>query len=846
MTAMRVPKLRLFPLVLLVILGLAVAGCSDNSNGGSGASTCSAGEHFNPLTGACEARSATNNGTGLDAGTDGGATDGGVADVGMDAFVPPDATYDPDAATHVDVGSDQACSRDEDSDGDGLTNYCECNLGTSPGNSDTDGDGVSDAEEDANHNCAFNPGESDPRTADTDGDGLDDGQERLNGTDFLNPDSDGDGVPDGAEVDSGCMNPRSEDTDGDGIPDGVEDGNGDGQIGTCPNRQYAVSCAQGESDPCKQDTDGDGTPDNDEVQYLNCRPEDTQNLSQPQMVTSSAGNYQLAVPPALDVAQVSGISSGHAHAFDDAPNKYAGFVAALGTTSPTAEAVRDEVFGQVASLYSGSTQRATGRRISAHDGYNAVVHSVIQLAGVTDAATARDAILGRLAGGTPSHGLTGSFPAASSSDPLLFIYEVLRRGNGNYIITGAVTRESDYNDDNASTGYLVDDITGGAALAEANASLSEECVSYRVDTRPKVDFIWVIDGSGSMDQEIGQVRSFADNFVQILQQSNVDWRLGVTTGSCNGIASDTAVSQDVRDLFGSGWTSSCPSVPNIGGMMSPYANGKLCDLNGANFTRDPQKFKDCIQDAADKETGEFTVSIGLAAIDRALPRTANDSLKLRPDAAVVVISVTDEFDQYIQDKMGWRDAGAAGDTPNDPTTNPNFDSAHLDQVVQPLVDYYLRPEVGATVFGIHWIPGESCPTAAEAAAGIQRVVNATGGASGSVCQSDLSATLAQIASASAGIASGLRLRGTPAPPSIKVKVGQVSSGNIVDWTRSRADGWDYDSIVNRVLFNGQHPPQTGDRAVIPYLRWDGSVQQCTTDADCPREQKFRCVNGECL
>jgi hypothetical protein len=74
----------------------------------------------------------------------------------------------------------------------------------------------------------------------------------------------------------------------------------------------------------------------------------------------------------------------------------------------------------------------------------------------------------------------------------------------------------------------------------------------------------------------------------------------------------------------------------------------------------------------------------------------------------------------------------------------------------------------------------------------------------------------------------------------------VSTQTIVDWTRSRSDGWDYDSIVNRVTFKGPNPPQTGDRVVIPYRRWAGSVRQCTVDTDCPQEQKYRCVDGVCI
>jgi len=57
---------------------------------------------------------------------------------------------------------------------------------------DTDGDGLSNAEE-------AELG-TDPELADTDGDGLDDGAEQEIGSDPLNADTDGDGLSDGDEV----------------------------------------------------------------------------------------------------------------------------------------------------------------------------------------------------------------------------------------------------------------------------------------------------------------------------------------------------------------------------------------------------------------------------------------------------------------------------------------------------------------------------------------------------------------------------------------------------------------------------------------------------------------------
>ncbi len=78
----------------------------------------------------------------------------------------------------------------QDTDGDGLTNARELELGTDPENNDTDGDGLSDGDE-----------------------------VLRTGTQPLNFDTDGDGLADGQEVNQGCTSPIKADTDGDGIND---------------------------------------------------------------------------------------------------------------------------------------------------------------------------------------------------------------------------------------------------------------------------------------------------------------------------------------------------------------------------------------------------------------------------------------------------------------------------------------------------------------------------------------------------------------------------------------------------------------------------------------------------
>lgn len=127
-----------------------------------------------------------------------------------------------------------------DSDGDGLTDVFEKQLGTDPNNVDSDGDGLKDGAEVRTHR-------TDPMNPDSDGDGLKDGAEVATyHTNPLNPDTDGDDLKDGDEVTSHRTNPLTADTDADGLKDGQE-------------------VLTYKTDPLNTDTDGDHLRDGEEV-----------------------------------------------------------------------------------------------------------------------------------------------------------------------------------------------------------------------------------------------------------------------------------------------------------------------------------------------------------------------------------------------------------------------------------------------------------------------------------------------------------------------------------------------------------------------------------------------------
>ncbi|MCR5057169.1 MAG: cellulose binding domain-containing protein [Clostridiales bacterium] len=153
-----------------------------------------------------------------------------------------------------------------DSDGDGIPDSVEAELGTDPNSPDSDNDGVNDSVE-------VMIG-LDPLSGDSDGDGLPDGQEDADddnltlleeieyGTYTWTGDSDVDGILDGDEVHIYGTDPLDEDTDGDLIEDGDEL-----KLGT---------------DPLIPDSDGDGVPDGQE-RFLQTREEIINNPDRPEV-----------------------------------------------------------------------------------------------------------------------------------------------------------------------------------------------------------------------------------------------------------------------------------------------------------------------------------------------------------------------------------------------------------------------------------------------------------------------------------------------------------------------------------------------------------------------------------
>ena len=156
---------------------------------------------------------------------------------------------------------------------------------TDPLDADTDDGGVTDGNEDADHDGAVDAGETNPTAGngaddvaqaneDTDGDGLTDAEETAAGTDPNDADSDDDGVTDGSEPNwaddhdgDGLINALDPDSDNDGLFDGTELGKDCANADTDPANGNCVpdgDMGLTTTDPLVADTDDGGISDGSE------------------------------------------------------------------------------------------------------------------------------------------------------------------------------------------------------------------------------------------------------------------------------------------------------------------------------------------------------------------------------------------------------------------------------------------------------------------------------------------------------------------------------------------------------------------------------------------------------
>lgn len=528
----------------------------------------------------------------------------------------------------MDQGRVEPCDTSSDQDGDGLNDCEEDTLGTDRNNPDTDDDGLSDEEE-------FLIG-TDPLNEDTDGDGLSDGDEFAFGADPLRDDSDLDGILDGDEVARGT-DPAHPDTDRDGLSDLDE-----ATLGTDPTNPDTDGDGLSDfeehqlgTDPLKADTDGDGLSDGDELTFGldptlqdslgdgvidNMRPVVSlcQNISpKPSTSFGSAyGDWSVYAPDDLSPAIIHGSASipDRGHATYGVPDQVSGMVLLLGLnilhpqTFPSLPAGLSMTFlrSQESVSPSGLTTTTHVMHLSTSSLYMEQVRNALF---TTFSQMDADDIVPPL-----PQAPSGSFRAA---DWYVKITSV-ERPNGQYVVSIALTSAQKYYAD-ATANRVIREMTSPESFMryDATSSAARCQVVPPQQTAPEVDLYWVLDQSGSMRDDLEQLRQSKANLRAMLNSVHMDWRLGVTNMS--------AGSQGQLRPF-VGWLRDTQSFSNE---IDDYVTHcYLTSPNCSNFL----------------EYGFYNARQGISSM---MSASAPENLRIRPDAALGTIFFSDEEDASV-------------------------------------------------------------------------------------------------------------------------------------------------------------------------------------------------------
>jgi hypothetical protein len=698
------------------------------------------------------------------------------------------------------TGSPAACTITADDDGDCIGNGAEgCTLAPP---ADRDGDGLPNhRDEDADDDGITDRIEAGPDCAmprDTDGDSL---------VDYLDQDTDNDGLPDRYEDRNGdgrigaCREPCATPGDCDPVPDAHCSLAIDGSGGTC----VSLACLGGESDPRNGDSDADGTPDAMEGTFI-CNPRDdvanpfglapvgfidARNTGYPGAGWRIAFDLDATRGEVKLAAAVEGES---AYAFD-LGDSVAGFLATRPATDlpDTATGVSTAAVSAIAALPSLAQVlvRSAGVPATAPGGDGAIIRTtlVATASQPMTAAAVRDAVLPALLARAPDSVTVPALSADATGTTFAITFQtVLRRDPAGAakpvaLYTGAVVPLHLHDDPGHIAALQADDLSNGSALAPSGAEDTAECLRHDVSGSAPVDIIWVVSETAAAQPARASLAGLASDIFAQAQARGLDVRMGVT------------------DMRG-------PGGVNDAGRFATRAAAGTGDrwLLAGDATAFAAALRDPSGPDAAASAGQYGLTQALAAVTRHLPRSETDAQRIRPGAALVVVLVTGDKPQEIED----------GTSLDDGNRSPTV--AQEAQIATVLAPYLtgLRQEGAHVHLLAEPLPFDqpACTAAREHAYGYYPLVETTGGVVGSICQEDLAPTVTLMLDAVAARVSPVTMPHRPITTSLAVTRGDVLV------PRSRSIGWSYGGGADTIVLLGQpsDASRLGD-VVVAYRRW---------------------------
>jgi hypothetical protein len=346
------------------------------------------------------------------------------------------------------------------------------------------------------------------------------------------------------------------------------------------------------------------------------------------------------------------------------------------------------------------------------------------------------------------------------------IIQVTYNQYGTELIGVGVTKTEEY----AANQAIISSFLNGSNVTVTGTTLVEKKDAFVGAADPQVDFVWVVDNSGSMAEEQASVINNSVKFFNILQGKHLDFRLGViATGHTNSCAADG----NAYKLWGSGWSSL------VNGADTFKNNVSSVKLNGCGT-----------------ETGIHWAKVALEK-SAIVPRT---------NAKLVFVLLSDEGDFFESFNGGQK---------FNFTSNIFLDRKHRWYSIIGLNSATGLPGTCQSK-NSSGITLTSAMTTNNSDTAYFDLAKSTGGSSSSICNTDYSSILENIATQSAAASSSYVLSRKPISSSIIVKIGGVTIN------QNANNGWMYNSASNSIVFSGSGWPAAGAKIEVSY-KYDSSV-----------------------
>jgi len=748
-------------------------------------------------------------------------------------------------------------------------------LKTNPVNPDSDGDGLLDGVEDANKNGKADDTETHPLLKDSDCDGLRDGPS-ANGV--KGEDQNADGTRQNTETD-----PRNKDTDGDGISDGVESGaNTNLDAANCPTVTPDADPGT-TTDPVNPDSDGDGVSDGAEDTNQNGKTDPgeldpkskdvsgpagqvcTANNLRPVSFQSEQGaDIKLALPPTFtEVTQIKVGTEVKGLVGYDSSTKSAFLVFRRAAPTGATDPLGDEEGLRPAIESSGALRNRTAQVFKTWDGHNAVQAFYDQAGASTDLKRRTDQLVNSLVPGS-----TGRLSAAAAGVNGDFRLQALfvHRSNQSVVVLIAVTQLEAVTGPNRSSpaAFSAKDLSDGSALAQFGEPTAVQCERFTIPPA-KVDFLFVVDNSGSMRTSQLSLATAAQSAVDALNTSSLDWRMAMVSsdyhfGSYANTGKIRHFTRNVNKVKAwltqnstcqaNGICSVVPTTPE-----APTCPGQGSTSQGTNGG--------CWIGTGGSGT-EAVLGAARKAVDDMTPGTAAGTeapTQARQDATLVVVILGDADDQSAgYDAISYQCDGTV-DRPGSGCENVQNFINFFGSVTSASVPTNKTGKL-ITVHGIVCPSGSACgcttatcdfttntdrefnpqPLNGVPQQRHARVVNATGGVLGSIIDvNSIDASMDAIIADAIGNA-GYRTLKPPIGASIKVAVSAVrtpSACNANNIPRSTVNGFDFDGSARTLsLFGACRPADQNAQAAVSYQYWVDAVKDPNGGTPCEDDPNY--------